>query len=113
MTKIRDLHKRWMKDPQYTEEYNALEEEFALAAAVLYSSIMVSISAIVRARGSTVSTYPLSAITFCRGFTTEGATGTSPFKSEGWLTEPLCESCANIRPPAEWTASVILSQAAI
>jgi transcriptional regulator with XRE-family HTH domain len=34
MTKIRDLHKKWMKDPHYAEEYNALEEEFALAAAV-------------------------------------------------------------------------------
>jgi transcriptional regulator with XRE-family HTH domain len=34
MTKIRDLHKKWMKDPHYVEEYNALEEEFALAAAV-------------------------------------------------------------------------------
>jgi transcriptional regulator with XRE-family HTH domain len=34
MTRIRDLHKKWMKDPQYAEEYNALEEEFALAAAV-------------------------------------------------------------------------------
>ncbi len=34
MTKIRDLHKKWMKDPRYAEEYNALEEEFALAAAV-------------------------------------------------------------------------------
>jgi transcriptional regulator with XRE-family HTH domain len=34
MTKISDLHKKWMKDPQYAEEYNALEEEFALAAAV-------------------------------------------------------------------------------
>jgi transcriptional regulator with XRE-family HTH domain len=34
MTKISDLHKKWMKDPQYAEEYDALEEEFALAAAV-------------------------------------------------------------------------------
>jgi transcriptional regulator with XRE-family HTH domain len=34
MTKISDLHKQWMKDPQYAEEYDALEEEFALAAAV-------------------------------------------------------------------------------
>jgi len=34
MTKIRDLHRRWMKDPQYRREYDALEEEFALALAV-------------------------------------------------------------------------------
>ena len=34
MTKIRDLHKKWMKDPEYRKEYDALEEEFALMAAV-------------------------------------------------------------------------------
>jgi ribosome-binding protein aMBF1 (putative translation factor) len=32
MTKIRDLHKKWMKDTSYRQEYQALEEEFALAA---------------------------------------------------------------------------------
>ena len=30
MTKVRDLHKTWMKDPEYRREYDALEEEFAL-----------------------------------------------------------------------------------
>ena len=34
MSKIRDLHKRWMKDPEYRKEYDALEEEFALIAEV-------------------------------------------------------------------------------
>ena len=34
MTKIKDLHRKWMKDPEYRKEYDALEEEFALAAAV-------------------------------------------------------------------------------
>jgi transcriptional regulator with XRE-family HTH domain len=34
MIKIRDLHKKWMKDPEYRKEYDALEEEFALIAAV-------------------------------------------------------------------------------
>ena len=34
MTRIRDLHKKWMKDPEYRKEYDLLEEEFALAAAV-------------------------------------------------------------------------------
>jgi transcriptional regulator with XRE-family HTH domain len=34
MTKITDLHKKWMKDPKYRKEYDALEEEFALAAEV-------------------------------------------------------------------------------
>ena len=30
MTKLSDLHKKWMKDPNYRKEYNALDEEFAL-----------------------------------------------------------------------------------
>jgi transcriptional regulator with XRE-family HTH domain len=34
MTKLSTLHKKWMKDPEYRKEYDALEEEFALIAAV-------------------------------------------------------------------------------
>jgi ribosome-binding protein aMBF1 (putative translation factor) len=34
MTRIKELHKAWMKDPDYRREYDLLEEEFALAAAV-------------------------------------------------------------------------------
>ncbi|CAN5533850.1 helix-turn-helix transcriptional regulator [soil metagenome] len=34
MTKIKDLHKTWSKDPGYLEEYNALEEEFTVMAAI-------------------------------------------------------------------------------
>jgi transcriptional regulator with XRE-family HTH domain len=30
MTRIKDLHKTFMKDPAYRKEYDALEEEFAL-----------------------------------------------------------------------------------
>ncbi len=30
MTKMRDLHKRFMKNPEYRKEYDALEEEFSL-----------------------------------------------------------------------------------
>ncbi len=32
--KFNDLHKKLMKDPAYRKEYDALEEEFALIAAV-------------------------------------------------------------------------------
>ena len=32
MTKISDLHQKWLSDPDYREEYDALEEEFSLAA---------------------------------------------------------------------------------
>ena len=35
MTKIRDLHKKWMREPDYRKEYEALEEEFALASALI------------------------------------------------------------------------------
>jgi ribosome-binding protein aMBF1 (putative translation factor) len=34
MTKLRDLKKRLLRDPEVRREYDALEEEFALAAAV-------------------------------------------------------------------------------
>jgi hypothetical protein len=33
MTKIKDLHKAWMKDATYRKEYDALEEEFTVMAA--------------------------------------------------------------------------------
>jgi len=34
MTKIKDLHKTWMKDAVYRKEYDALEEEFTVMAAI-------------------------------------------------------------------------------
>ncbi|WP_234196912.1 MULTISPECIES: helix-turn-helix domain-containing protein [Pseudacidovorax] len=34
MTKLKDLHGKWSKDPAYREAYDALEEEFALAEAI-------------------------------------------------------------------------------
>jgi DNA-binding XRE family transcriptional regulator len=35
MTKISKLHDRWMKDPAYREAYVGMEDEFALAAALM------------------------------------------------------------------------------
>jgi len=35
MTKMRDLHAGWMKDPTYREAFDALEGEFAVAAAFI------------------------------------------------------------------------------
>ncbi len=35
MTRLKELHKRWMTDPEYRQEYAALEEEFALASAMI------------------------------------------------------------------------------
>jgi ribosome-binding protein aMBF1 (putative translation factor) len=35
MARISDLHKKWMREPEYRKAYDALEEEFALAKAVM------------------------------------------------------------------------------
>jgi hypothetical protein len=34
MTKIKDLHKAWMKDATYRKAYDAPEEEFTVMAAI-------------------------------------------------------------------------------
>jgi hypothetical protein len=34
MSRISELHKRWLKDAAYRKEYEALAEEFELAAAI-------------------------------------------------------------------------------
>lgn len=35
MTRISEIHKKWMKEPQYRKAYHALEDEFAIARAVI------------------------------------------------------------------------------
>lgn len=35
MARVLDMHERWMKEPRYREEYEVLEEEFALAGSVI------------------------------------------------------------------------------
>ena len=35
MARISDMHKKWMKEPNYRRAYEALEEEFVLASAVM------------------------------------------------------------------------------
>lgn len=35
MARIVDMHKKWLKEPKYKQAFEALEEEFALAAAVI------------------------------------------------------------------------------
>ncbi len=39
MTKIKDLHAKWMTDKEYRKEYEALEEEFALAQAIIEAHV--------------------------------------------------------------------------
>lgn len=35
MTRIDEVHAKWLKNPKYQAEYDALEDEFALAAALI------------------------------------------------------------------------------
>lgn len=35
MARITELHQKWMKEPKYRKAYQALEEEFVLASAVI------------------------------------------------------------------------------
>ena len=35
MALVSDMHKRWMKEPKYKKAYDALEDEFVLASAVM------------------------------------------------------------------------------
>jgi transcriptional regulator with XRE-family HTH domain len=35
MTSMRDLHEKWMKNPEYRREYEALDEEFAVISALI------------------------------------------------------------------------------
>ena len=44
MTRIRDLHKKWMKDLEYRQEYDALEDEYALAAEVAQARLRSGLS---------------------------------------------------------------------
>lgn len=44
MTKIRDLHRRWSKNAEYKEAYDALEEEFDLARALIEARTAAGLS---------------------------------------------------------------------
>ena len=44
MMKFNTLHKKWMKDPAYRKEYDALEEEFALIAEVAKARLHAGLS---------------------------------------------------------------------
>ena len=44
MTKVKDLHRRWSKDPDYKAGYDALEEEFRLAHALIEARTRAGLS---------------------------------------------------------------------
>ena len=44
MTKVRDLHKKWSKDPKYKRAYKDLEDEFAVAQAIIEARTRVGLT---------------------------------------------------------------------
>ena len=44
MTKANDLHRKWMKDPKYRKEHEALAAEFALARAVIEARVRAGLT---------------------------------------------------------------------
>ena len=44
MTKVRDLHKKWSKDPKYRKAYADLEEEFSMAQAIIEARTRVGLT---------------------------------------------------------------------
>jgi transcriptional regulator with XRE-family HTH domain len=35
MTKVKDLHEKWSKDPKYQQVHDAMQDEFSVASAIL------------------------------------------------------------------------------
>lgn len=44
MTKLKDLHRRWSKDRDYKAEYDALDEEFQIARALIEARTRAGLS---------------------------------------------------------------------
>ena len=44
MTKVKDLHQRWIKDPKYKAEYEALDEEFQLSRTLIEVRLRAGLS---------------------------------------------------------------------
>ena len=44
MTKVRELHQKWMKDPEYRKAHQALTAEFELARAVIAARVTAGLT---------------------------------------------------------------------
>ena len=44
MTKVNDLHRKWIKSPEYRKAYEKLEPEFALARAVMNARVKAGLT---------------------------------------------------------------------
>jgi transcriptional regulator with XRE-family HTH domain len=67
MTKLADLRKKLLKDPEVRRDYDALEEEFALAAEVAKARMRARLSQEELARGMKTTQNPLARLEGGRG----------------------------------------------
>lgn len=44
MKQVKDLHKKWVKDPEYKKEYEALEEEFDFTGALVQARMRANLT---------------------------------------------------------------------
>ncbi len=44
MSKVSDLHQEWMKEPEYRQEFEVLEEEFRLADAIIGARVKAGLT---------------------------------------------------------------------
>lgn len=44
MSKVKDLHRTWLKDPKYKAEYDSLDEEFQLARTLIETRTRAGLS---------------------------------------------------------------------
>ena len=44
MTRLKDLRERWLRDPAFKAEYDALEKEFALANALVHARLQADMT---------------------------------------------------------------------
>ena len=77
MTKLADLHKEWMKDPEYRAEYEATQPAFDL------------MRALIGARAN-------SGLTQQEISERMGTTQSSVARLEGWGVESFCEHFAEV-----------------
>src|ERR1043165_4233839 len=75
MTKVRDLHKKWMKDPEYRGEYAALEGEFALILEVAKARKRAGLSQAELARRMKTTQSTIARLESGRGLPSTGTLG--------------------------------------
>lgn len=44
MSNVHDLHKKWMENPEYRKEYDALADEFSLAEALIKARLKAGLT---------------------------------------------------------------------